>query len=269
MNQNANSETFVKEQYQTSNNLEIRPYLHSKYSTNKYGWMKWLFDNMNFNSGCKVLELGCGNGELWSNNLYRVGSDWDIVLTDFSEGMLETAKDKINDIRFKFFKVDAQKIPFEDNSFDIVIANHMLYHIPDREIAIKEIRRVLKSGGTFYASTLGVKNMIEMSELVNNFDARIKYPMTSEIISFNLENGTDELSKFFREVRRERYEDSFVITEAEPVINYVLSLKEIGNIAKVLVDDRIVEFKRYIEEIIKEKGEIYITKDAGLFKAQK
>lgn len=269
MNQKANSEMFVKEQYQTSNNLDVRSYLHSKYSTNNYGWMKWLFDNMNFKHSCRVLELGCGNGALWSNNLYRVGSDWDIVLTDFSQGMLETAKDKINDIRFSFFKVDAQEIPFADDTFDIVIANHMLYHIPDRKKAIAEIKRVLKSGGSFYASTLGIKNMIEMSELVNNFDARIEYPMTSEIISFNLENGTEEIAEFFREVRVERYKDSLIITEAEPLINYVLSLKDFGNIAKILVDDKLVEFKRYIEEIIKVNGEIHITKDAGLFIVQK
>ncbi|HHV60913.1 MAG TPA: class I SAM-dependent methyltransferase [Clostridiaceae bacterium] len=268
MNHKLNNNILVKEQYKDSKNLDARSYLHAKFSTNNYGWMNWLFDNMSFKSGCKILELGCGNGELWKSNLHRVGSDWEIVLTDFSEGMLETARNKIKDDRFKFLAVDAQDIPFAENSFDIVIANHMLYHVPDRKRAMSEISRVLKSEGSFYASTTGIKNMAGLRELINRFDSRINYPNRAEIIGFNLENGINELIEFFDDIRVVRYEDSLVITEAEPLINYVLSLKEFGNIATILIDDKLKDFKKYIEDIIKENGSIYITKDAGLFIAK-
>jgi len=144
----------------------------------------------------------------------------------------------------------------------------MLYHVPDRKRAMSEISRVLKSEGSFYASTTGIKNMAGLRELINRFDSRINYPNRAEIIGFNLENGINELIEFFDDIRVVRYEDSLVITEAEPLINYVLSLKEFGNIATILIDDKLKDFKKYIEDIIKENGSIYITKDAGLFIAK-
>lgn len=259
------NERIVKAQYGNSDNLDVRTYLHSKFSTNCYGWMRWLFDNMSFKNNCRVLELGCGNGALWSNNLYRVGEDWDIVITDFSSGMLEAAQKNINDLRFKFVQVDAQTIPFEDAAFDVVIANHMLYHIPNRKKALAEIKRVLKKGGIFYASTLGINNMTEISTLVNQFNPRIEYPYTSDIIHFNLENGTDELSNYFEKVEIKRYEDSLYITEGEPLVKYILSLKEFGNITSILVNDKVSEFSEYINEIIHNNQGVEVTKDAGLF----
>jgi ubiquinone/menaquinone biosynthesis C-methylase UbiE len=58
--------------------------------------------------------------------------------------------------RFAFAVVDARDIPFAANSFDAVIANHMLYHIkPGRGQAFSEIARVLKPEGRLYASTNG------------------------------------------------------------------------------------------------------------------
>ncbi len=57
--------------------------------------------------------------------------------------------------RVQFKEIDAQSIPFEDETFDAVIANHMLYHVPDRPKAIAEIKRVLKPGGRLIATTIG------------------------------------------------------------------------------------------------------------------
>jgi ubiquinone/menaquinone biosynthesis C-methylase UbiE len=59
----------------------------------------------------------------------------------------------------------SHEIPYEDNSWDIVIANLMLYHIPDREKAIHEISRVLKPHGALYASTFGLDNMKELNKI--------------------------------------------------------------------------------------------------------
>lgn len=57
--------------------------------------------------------------------------------------------------RFNFKIVNAESIPFEEESFDVVIANHMLYHVPNINKALKEINRVLKSEGILFASTVG------------------------------------------------------------------------------------------------------------------
>lgn len=71
--------------------------------------------------------------------------------------------------RFTFAQADAQALPFRDASFDAVIANHMLYHVPDIPRALGEVRRVLKPSGFCYAATMGVANMREVDELAACF----------------------------------------------------------------------------------------------------
>ncbi len=64
----------------------------------------------------------------------RIPSTWDITLSDLSSGMLDSAWRNlvVTGRNYKFKEIDAQEIPFEDETFDAVIANHMLYHVPDR-----------------------------------------------------------------------------------------------------------------------------------------
>ena len=66
---------------------------------------------------------------------------------------------------FTFGQLDAQALPFADGSFDSVIANHMLYHVPDRQKTYAEVRRVLKPEGRFYAATMSRDNMKQVADL--------------------------------------------------------------------------------------------------------
>ena len=81
----------------------------------------------------------------------RIPSTWDITLSDLSSGMLDSAWRNlvVTGRNYKFKEIDAQEIPFEDETFDAVIANHMLYHVPDKPKAIAEIKRVLKTRWSF------------------------------------------------------------------------------------------------------------------------
>jgi len=254
-----NKDSLISDQYKDSKNLDVRSYLHSKFSTNKYGWGKWIFDQLIIEDNAKILELGCGNGKLWSSNSGRIRTGWDITLSDFSTGMIAKAKSNINNDNFKYMQIDAEVIPFEDNSFDVIIANHMLYHLPNRNKALLEIRRVLKDGGRFFATTLGVNNVFELEQLVNSIDQSLNYPKTAEQINFNLENGENELSKYFSNVEIRRYEDSLTVTESKPLVDYILTIT--GTIDGKKLED----LSMYIEKSIKEKGSIHITKDAGMF----
>src|SRR5438128_5363777 len=97
-------------------------------------------------------------------DISRIPAEWDITLSDFSQGMLDEARQRLRESphQFVFAVVDAQAIPYPDQVFAAVIANHMLYHVPDRPTALAEIRRVLKPGGHFYASTVGVNHLREL-----------------------------------------------------------------------------------------------------------
>ena len=123
----------LTEQYQDSSKLGARLRLHEQFSTNDYGWPRWAFDRLEVPPGGRVLELGCGPGALWVENIDRIPRDWDVILSDLSMGMIQEARHALGELRerFQFVVLDAETLPFDEGFFDSVIANHMLYHVPD------------------------------------------------------------------------------------------------------------------------------------------
>lgn len=262
-----NENKSIVNQYKNSKNLVSRINIHDKFSTNKYGWHRWMWDNMNLTSNIRVLEIGCGNGELWKKNADRLPKDCKIYLTDISEGMLEDAKKKLKNIDYNFIfsYVDAQDIPYEDEYFDVVIANHMLFHVKDRKKALGEIRRVLKKEGVLYASTIGNDHMKEIHELCSEYDERIDFSSKKFQEDFGLETGKEQLEKIFNTVEVKRYNDSLLVTESIPLIDYINST--IGNVKEIL-KNREDDFKNYLDKMIREEKGIKIRKCTGVFMAK-
>ncbi len=246
-------------QYRDASNLNARVRLHDLYSTNRQGWMPWLFDHLDFPPHARVLEVGCGPATLWTANANRVPGGLDLTLTDFSEGMLGEARLKtaVSGVAAHFAATDAQALPFPNSCFDVVIANHMLYHVPDRPAALSEIARVLKPEGLFYASTVGVKHLKEMDDMVEAFQPAARPFMWS----FTLENGEGQLAPFFERVKLHLYEDALIVSEAAPLVDYVAS-------SQALSPEKLGEFARVAGERIATQGSIYITKASGLFEAE-
>jgi ubiquinone/menaquinone biosynthesis C-methylase UbiE len=131
--------------------------------------------------------------------------------------MLDAARDAVGD-RAQYEIADVQELPFADESFDVVLANHMLYHVPDRPRAFAEVRRVLAPGGGFHASTNGRGFMKELLDLVGP-----RWPFAQHVEEFGLETGPAQLEPYFVDVRVERFENELVVTEVEPVLAYIRS----------------------------------------------
>lgn len=254
------------DQYKDSSNLDARMHIHRRFSTNPYGWMNWVFDHLlKLPANAKILELGCGPGYLWKENVDRIPSAWDITLSDLSSGMLDSAWRNlvVTGRNYKFKEIDAQDIPFENDTFDAVIANHMLYHVPDKPKAIAEIKRVLKIGGRFFATTVGDNHMKEITDWFRQIHKSEMWDSFSNL--FTLENGLDQLKPFFLNVTVSRYEDNLHVTELEPLIAYFHS----GIRAGELSQNEFVKLQIDLKKELKEKGRIFITKDSGLFEAVK
>jgi len=254
------------DQYKDASNLNARVLIHQRFSTNPYGWMPWVFDNLlTLPANAKILELGCGPGYLWTENVSRIPSTWDITLSDLSSGMLDSAWRNlvVTGRSYQFKEIDAQEIPFEDEAFDAIIANHMLYHVPDRPKAIVEIRRVLKTGGHFFATTVGDDHLKEITDWFRQIHKSEVWDSFANL--FTLENGLGQLKPFFPNVTVSRYEDNLHVTELDPLIAYIRS----GIRAGELSEDEIVKLRTHLEKELKEKGKIFIRKDSGLFEAIK
>ncbi len=258
------SARILREQYKDGSNLSARVRLHQRFSTNRYGLMRWIFDRMQLPDNATVLEVGCGTGILWRGGV-KFPRGWRVILTDMSAGMLAETRASLAQLghAFTYMQADAQAIPFRDESFDAVIANHMLYHVPDIARALDEVRRVLKPVGYCYAATMGLANMKEMNDLAARFFSIPR--MTESTARFGLESGEAYMRASFSDVKLERYPDSLIITEAAPLIDYVCSMR----VRSRVTDQQIAALRAHVENEIATHGEIRMTKDSGLFAARR
>ena len=249
----------LQEQYCDGSNLSARIRLHTRFSTNRYGMFRWIFDRFDLPDGARVLELGTGTAAMWRQNAARIPSGWRIVLSDLSGGMLREARENLASAGrpFSAIQLDAQAIAFRDRSFDMVVANHMLYHVPDVPRALVEIRRVIKPDGACYAATFSRDNMKELNEITMRFFGAA---MDRAADHFGLENGYDMMRDCFPKVELVRYPDSLAVTESQPLVDYVNSTR----MGKLASPDQVAEFSRFAESEIKAHGAIHVTKDAGI-----
>ena len=284
-----NMEKDLVEQYKNSSNLNIRIELHEKYSKNPTGWFPWLFSQIDFGDSKRILEIGCGNGELWKSGLadkkqqdiMEIVSDKEVYLTDISEGMVEAARETLEKSYPGIFEYEVLEVGSESQlqdfvaehfgkgvpeQLDTIIANHILFYIKNLDESLEEFTTALKKGGILYASTYGKNHMKEITELVQEFDFRIKLTEVALYEQFGIENGRELLERYFSKVEFRMYEDELVVDDAKALADYILSCH--GNQKEILAN-RYEEFTRFLEEKIRKTGAIHITKEAGVWIAEK
>jgi len=237
------------EQYRDDSNLRARIELHRRFDTNPEPWHRWVFDRLHFPERAQILEVGCGPAELWVQNSDRIPPDWRLTLADLSPGMVEEAR-RVLDERAAYRVADIQDLPFDDASFDGVIANHMLYHVQDLPRALCEVARVMRPDATFYCSTNGSEHLKEIKALYSDAE-----PWSW---GFRLEDAGDELSKVFPDVQVELHPGGLEVTEVEPVVAFVKSLS-----------DGKEGFEEIVREQIERDGAFRVTKVGGLFSCRK
>lgn len=254
------------QQYKDDSNLDARIQIHVRFSTNPQDWFHWMVAHFDLPPGSRILELGCGPGVMWQRNIAQIDPSWQVTLSDFSPGMVAAAQNNIGKpgAHFEYRVIDAQDIPFEAATFDVVIANHMLYHVPDLSKALGEIRRVLKSGGRLYASTVGRHHMAELHQLViqvagDDFPWKDGRPERL----FLLETGGACLAAHFEQVERHRFDDSLHITEIEPLMDYYHSMPVLFGLS----DEVAVKLRALVTAEMAANGAIDVTKASGLFTA--
>ena len=255
----------LKTQYLNASNISARISLHQMYSTGRPGWFQWIYDNCSICRNMNILELGCGSGTFWTVNRDKLPPDINVTITDISEGMIRDAKRNITNsglaqYNFSYNTTDCCNIPYPDNSFDIVIANHVLFYCNPVTKAVNEIHRVLKSGGRLICSTYSSRHMQEINQLVSDFDSRIVLSADKLYTIFGLDNGCQLLNDDFKQIEKKIYKDSLIVDKAEPLIEYIMSCH--GNQNQYLLD-RYSSFKNFVSDRLSRP--MHITKEAGIF----
>jgi SAM-dependent methyltransferase len=264
--------SFVSAQYFQTDPLQARITLHKLFSTNPTSWTRWLFDQLPLDgSGC-LLEVGCGPGDLWLDNRERWPAGWTFYLSDLYSSMVDEARRRLSpEVAFSYLQTDAQAIPLRPAQFDLVVANHMLYHVADLDHTLAELARVLKPGASLVAATNGLGHMLELFQMMSRFlpetwFAGDRASNPSKRPSFTLENGREMIATHFREVEVRRHRNGLRVTELEPLLAYIRSLfpgrLEAG-------EEELEPMTTYLEQQIAEKGAFNISKEVGCILARK
>lgn len=264
---NINFSTMEKDiiqQYKDSTNIDIRIRLHDQYSINPLHWFEWLYSKYHIEKDMHVLEIGCGSGELWQKNRELIPQA-SIILSDISQGMIKDVQETLGDMKqFQYECFDCHHIPHPSQSFDVVIANHMLFYLKDLHQVLQEIRRVLKPQGVLYCSTYGKNHMKEITELVKEYNPKINLSNMNLYDIFGLENGEEILKEHFESIELKKYDDYLIVDNPDDITNYILSCH--GNQMEYILKDSDA-FQRFMKR--KTLPALKITKDAGMFICRK
>lgn len=213
------------EQYRDARNLDARVRLHQLFSLNDESPSRWLLRQIDVAPDARVLEVGAGPGHFWRDTGDLRPAGWRAVCSDLSPGMAAEARAALAGAAgISFLAADAQDLPFADAGFDLVLANFMLYHVPDRPRALAEIRRVLRPGGQIAAITVGRAHMAGLRDLVRRFAPDLPPEAAAPSHNFLLENGSAQLEPFFADLRVARLPDALEVTAAAPLVDYVRSM---------------------------------------------
>lgn len=247
-------------QYATSDTLRTRISIHERYSVNRQDFRDWVFEHYALKPVIRILELDCGNAAMWKKRVDDLPEGCELLLTDLSAGMLEEASRQLGKREHvRYAQVDAMEIPYEDASFDAVIANMMLYHVPEIDRALAEIRRVLKPDGWFACATNGEQGICSfLAEVFADFEASVR--MQEIATRFSLENGTRRLMKHFHSVHMLRRDDALDVTDAEDLTDYVLSLASMVELHRASREEIVGRFQSRMTD-----GHLVIPKVYGMF----
>jgi SAM-dependent methyltransferase len=211
-----------------------------------------------------VLDVGCGTGAFWSSLPHPLG-EVRLVLADLSRAMLELAARAATQqvARASGVEANVQRLPFDDESFDVVVANQMLYHATNPDVAIKEIRRVLRPHGTLMASTIGPMHLHELFDIEQSIFNEPRTRILGDI--FGPVSGVAPLERYFESVEWRTFNDSLRCTDVDDVVSYLTSTPPSDRATPEQLTKLREETQRRMDA---GGGVLDVTKESGVFLAR-
>ena len=258
-------------QYADDRYLRVRQEIHEQYTFPPINFPQWVLDRAGWQSPTRILDVGTGTGRYYPLIHERI-PQLQYFGVDFSIGMLHSHPSKTN-----LVAADAQKLPFANHTFDAVMANHMLFYVPNIETALEEMKRVLVEGGILITAANSVQTMPEfqalfrralllLSEYVRPNSPYLVPPFTT----YTLENGVRRLARHFYAVVRHDIPNSLVFQQVEPVMSYLDSMRTIREALlppDVTWDALMEAMYDQINRVIALQGELVVSKLSGVLVA--
>ncbi len=269
-----NHEFLSKQMYSTDKSLAVRLHTHKRYTQPRLDFMAWVVEHISWRGDETVLDVGCGDGAYVEPVCARLTGGGRLLSADLSLGMLRDLNAKTFVGQPRLLNANAISIPLPDACCDVVLANHMLYHVPQIERALAEIRRVLRQGGRLLAATNARNSMetfiTEMLAAAQALGHNWGIPTSPVRTRFTLENGGAIIEPFFPAVARDIVESCLVFPQAAPAVDYIHSLRHVyaPQLPQGLEWEALIEqVARQIEAQMAEQGEYRVSKTTGVFVA--
>jgi ubiquinone/menaquinone biosynthesis C-methylase UbiE len=241
----------LAEQYSDAGKLRIRQETHRLYTEPRVSFLEWVTERMDIRPGMTVVDVGCGRG-IYHPLFTKRGAT--VVGIDRSLGMLkESGEDGFRVVG------DAQAVPLPDAMCDRVACNHVLYHVPDQALAMRELRRIVRPGGRVVMATNGARNNERMYEVARHAASDLgRTEMFLRSSPFRLEDVA-RVRAVFPNVRLDIFESAFRFPEAEPALRYWRSMRDDPELEAAM--------RLRIDEIIRVEGSFSVPLVAGCFVA--
>lgn len=270
-----NRDLLTQQAYADDAKLNIRRRTHELYTVPRIDFGQWVVDRIAWRGDERVLDVGAGPGSYFEPVKRRIPEGVHVA-GDLSFGMLRRQRQNDYAAGSHLANIDVQTLPYGDDSFDVVLANHMLYHVPDLDLAVQEIKRVLKPDGLLIAATNSVQNMPEFNTLyrralllLTNFEYQSEV-LRSDAHRFSLEDGIMRLSRHFYAVARYDLPSALVFSEPDPVIAYFESTRDLqeATLPEGITWEAFIDVMRQqVTRLIDHSGRLVVKKLTGVIVA--
>ena len=269
MQQLGTDPTFVAEQYSDAERLRIRIETHERYSQ---GDTERLIDDvvlaLALGEGMRLLDVGCGAGS-WHSRIAQAGTR--TVGIDVMQGMLREARSATAHVvpAPLLAQSDAQHLAIADALVDRVLCAGVLYHVADCEVALREMRRVLRPGGIAVISSNGASAMRRIYELHGRAATELGYrPLPITAGHFTMDD-TPLVQQVFASVQRHVLTGALVFKTAEPALRFYAT-NRIDALKDRPPDNShrpslLHRMRELIQSEIETKGKFEVPKSTGYF----
>ncbi|MBS4193585.1 class I SAM-dependent methyltransferase [Lederbergia citri] len=275
--ENSTDKESIRSIYKTGKNLEAKYIVIKEYAIHEQSFEEWVIEKLNLTGNVKVLDVGAGNGRFSIPIASKLKNNGGLMIAgDLSTGVLNESylvatKEGLPMVHLK---IDAEDLPFLSKEFDIVMANHMLYHVGNITRGLEEMQRVMKGGGTFLATTNSETGMPEFFSLhlQTMNELGIGFEHSKNHLTFSMENGEEILRSFFDKVDKHVFDAGFIVDDPEPVLQYYMATqlyqgpfndKDIKPVIRNLIKPTFYKFTR--EALRLAGGNLKISKPIGAF----